>query len=88
MALPGIIYGLCALMALVCALLLLAAYSRQKYRLLLWGGLCFCGLTLSNALLVVDKIFLGPDIDLAVLRYAITLLSLLVFLYGLIWDTE
>lgn len=84
----ALIYGLCALTAFLCAVLLLGAYMRSRYRLLLWGGLCFVGLTLSNAVLVVDKLVLGPDIDLTVWRYSITLISLLIFVYGLIWDTE
>jgi hypothetical protein len=84
----AIIYALCAFMALVCAWLLLAAYARSRYRLLLWGGLCFCGMTASNALLMIDKVMLGPDTDLSLIRHVITGISLLIFLYGLIWDTE
>lgn len=84
----AVIYALCALMALVCAWLLLAAYARSRYRLLLWGGLCFCGITVSNALLMIDKVMLGPATDLSLIRHVITGISLLIFLYGLIWDTE
>ena len=84
----AVIYGLCALTACLCAGLLLAAYLRSRYRLLLWGGLCFAGLTLANAVLVVDKLVLGPEIDLTLWRYSITLLSLLIFIYGLIWDKD
>ena len=88
MTVAGIIYALCAFMALVCAVLLLTAWFRSKYRLLLWGGLCFCGMTVSNGLLVVDKLLLGPETDLSLIRHVITGVSLLIFLYGLIWDTE
>ena len=84
----AVIYALCALMALVCAWLLLAAYGRSRYRLLLWGGLCFCGITVSNALLMIDKVMLWPATDLSLIRHVITGISLLIFLYGLIWDTE
>lgn len=84
----AVIYGLCALTAFLCAWLLLAAYRRNGYRLLLWGGLCFAGLTLTNAVLIIDKIFLPTQIDLSVWRYGMTLGSLLIFIYGLIWDTE
>lgn len=83
----GIIYGLCALTAFLCAFLLLKAYRRSDNWLLLWGGLCFAGLTASNALLVIDKLVV-PDIDFATWRYAITLLSMLILLYGLIWEKE
>lgn len=84
----GLIYGLCTLLALACSVLLLTAWRRSRYRLLLWGGLFFAGVTLSNAILVVDKVFLGPEIDLAVWRYGIALIFMIVFIIGLIWDTD
>jgi hypothetical protein len=82
-----IIYGLCALTAAWCTYLLLQAYRRGKYRLLLWSGICFAGLTLNNLLLVLDKLVL-PQLDLSVSRTSIALLAMTVLLYGLIWDTE
>jgi hypothetical protein len=81
-------YGLCTLTALFCAVLLLRAYSRSRYRLLLWGGLCFLGLTLNNALLVVDKIIIGPEINLFTWRLVAGLAAMLVLLYGIIFDAE
>ena len=81
------IYGLCALTALLCTMLLLQAYARGGYRLLLWSGLCFAGLTITNLLLVVDKLLL-PQVDLLVWRNAAALVAMAVLLYGLIWDTE
>lgn len=84
----AIIYGLCAFSATLCAWMLLRAYGRNGYRLLLWGGLCFVGLTLGNALLVVDKVLTGPEVDLSLWRHWVTLISLIILLYGLIWDAE
>jgi hypothetical protein len=81
------IYGLCALTALVCTVLLLQAYRRGGYRLLLWSGLCFAGLTLNNLLLVLDKLVF-TDIDLSLWRSSISLLAMGVLLYGMIWSTE
>ncbi len=81
------IYSLSAITAFVCALLLLRAYRRGGYRLLLWSGLCFIGLTLNNLALVVDKIVL-PDVDLSVLRTSIALAAMMVLIYGLVWDAE
>ena len=81
-------YGLCTLTALFCAVLLLRAYSRSRYRLLLWGGLCFLGLTLNNALLVVDKIIIGPETNLFTWRLVAGLAAMLVLLYGIIFDAE
>jgi len=82
-----IIYSLCAATALVCAYLLLQAFGRNRYRLLLWSGLCFGGLALNNLLLVIDKLVLRES-DLSTVRAAVSLLAMLVLLYGLIWDRE
>jgi len=82
-----LVYGLCALTALMCAFLLLRAYGRQRYRLLLWSGLCFSILALNNFLLVVDKLIL-PAEDLSLLRTGTALIAMMVLLYGLIWDAE
>lgn len=81
------IYSLCTLTALICAVLLLQAYRRSHYRLLLWSGLCFVGLTLNNVMLVIDKIVF-PLVDLSVWRTLTALIAMAVLLYGLIWDSE
>jgi len=83
----AVIYGLCALTALLCAWLLLQAYRRSRYKLLLWSGLCFVGLTLNNFILIVDKLVI-PEQDLSILRSATALISLMVLIYGLVWDAE
>jgi Family of unknown function (DUF5985) len=83
----ALIYGLCALTALLCTWLLLQAYRRGRYRLLLWSGICFAGLTLNNLLLVIDKVVF-PQIDMSTPRVSVALLAMTVLLYGLIWDTE
>jgi hypothetical protein len=49
--------------------------------------LCFAGLTVNNALLVVDKIVL-PHVDLSPWRSAVALIAMCVLLYGLVWDAE
>ena len=82
-----ILNALCTLTAGLCAWLLMRAYARSRYRLLLWGGLCFAGLTLNNALLVADRLIL-PDVNLFTLRLVIALASMSVLLYGIIWDAE
>jgi hypothetical protein len=83
----AVIYTLCALAAALCTWLLLQAYRRGRYRLLLWSALCFAGLTLNNLLLVIDKILL-PQVDLSVGRTSVALLAMAILLYGLIWDNE
>jgi hypothetical protein len=82
-----IFYALCTLSALLCAVLLMRAYYRTRYKLLLWGGLCFFGLTLNNALVVVDEL-LVPHIDLFTWRLVVALASMVVLLYGMIWEAE
>ena len=81
------IYGLCALTALLCTVLLLQAYQRGGYRLLLWSGLCFAGLTLNNLLLVLDKLVFTA-VDLSLWRTSVALIAMAVLLYGMIWSTE
>jgi hypothetical protein len=83
----GIVYSLCAITALVCSYLLLQAYRRGGYRLLLWSGICFAGLTVNNLFLVFDKLVV-PDLDLSLVRTSVALVSMAILLYGLIWDTQ
>jgi hypothetical protein len=83
----GLIYALCSLTALLCAWLLLQAYKRSRYKLLLWGGLCFVGLTINNFLIIVDK-FLVPYVDLFTWRLVVAFVAMAVMLYGIIWDSE
>jgi hypothetical protein len=78
-------YAICALSALSCAVLLLKSYLRTRFRLLLWSGLCFVGLTLNNVLVMVDRVVL-PQVDLSVLRLSTTLVAVMLLLYGLILD--
>lgn len=80
-------YSLCALTALLCTVLLLSAYRRSRYRLLLWSGLCFAGLTFNNLFLVLDKVVF-PDIDFSLWRSISSLAAMTILLFGLIWETE
>lgn len=83
----AVTYSLCALAALLCTVLLLNAYRRSRYRLLLWSGLCFAGLTFNNLFLVMDKVLL-PDVDLSLWRSLSALMAMTILLFGLIWETE
>jgi hypothetical protein len=71
----------------LCALLLLRAYARVRQRLLLWSGMCFAGLTLSNALVVVD-LAVVPEFSMYAWRLAVAAVSLLLLLYGLIFESD
>ena len=82
------VYLLGMLVALACGLLLARGYRQSRHRLLLWSSICFLGLALSNALLFVDLSLLPTTIDLHLLRRTVTAVSILVLLYGLVWDSE
>lgn len=82
----ALVYVLCAFTSLLCAGLLLRSYRHSGSRLLFWSSLCFVGLALNNVLLFVDLV-LVPTMDMSVLRGTVALASLLVLLYGLIWET-
>lgn len=82
-----IIYLLCTVAAFICAFLLIRAYLRSQYRLLLWSGLCFAGLTLNNLILVLDKVIL-VGADLSAWRTSVAVIAMAVLLYGLIWEAE
>jgi len=71
----------------LCAVLLLRAYARVRKRLLLWCGLCFAGLMVANALLIVD-LFLMPAVSLYPQRLMVGAISMLAMLYGLIFESE
>lgn len=83
-----VIYSLCALASLLCTVLLLRSYFANRYRLLLWSGLCFAGLSVNNVLLVVDRLILPTTVDLTTARLVTALIALLPLLYGLIWEEE
>ena len=82
-----LIYALCALTSLACAVLLLRGYVSTRARLLLWSGLCFAGLAANNLILVVD-VRVVPTIDLSVWRTVPALAGILILLYGLVWETR
>ena len=78
-----IIYALCAVTSILCALLLLRAWAQTRARLLFWSGLCFAGLAATNVMLVLDAV-VYTDVDLVTPRLWVSLGALLLMLYGLI----
>jgi hypothetical protein len=80
-----LIYSLCALTAATVAALLLRGYFSSRYRLLLWSGMCFVGLTANNVLLLLDKVVF-TSVDLSPWRLGIALGSLVLLLCGLILE--
>lgn len=82
-----IVYVLCALTSLACALLLLRGYRQSGARLLLWSGLFFVGLFLNNVLLIVD-VRVVPQVNLAVIRLVPAVAGVFLLLYGMIWESD
>ncbi len=80
-----IVYGLCALTSILCAVLLIASWQSNRARILLWSSLCFVGLAANNVLLMVDLVFV-PDVDLARARAVTALAAVGLLVIGLIWE--
>lgn len=83
----ALVYALGTLVTLVCAALLLRAYAKARMPLLLWSGLCFALLTVSNALLFVDLV-LAAEVTLYVARLSTAALGMLLLVYGLVFESE
>jgi hypothetical protein len=81
------VYIACATTALLCAVLLVRAFLRTRTALLLWSAICFAGLAASNVLVFVDLI-LVPQIDLSLIRAALSAVSTLALAAGLMWMSE
>lgn len=62
-------------------------YFRSRRGLLLWSGLCFLGLAVSNFLLFLDLVLL-PNVDLYLWRLGTAAIAMLLLMYGLIWEGE
>lgn len=80
------LYILTAITTLICAVLLLRGYARVRRRLLLWSGLCFVWLTISNVLMIIDLMVVPQD--LYTYRLATTAVAMVLLLYGLVWESQ
>ena len=83
-----LIYVLCAMTALVCAVMLLLGSRRTGSRMLFWSGLCFAGLAFTNLVVVVDALRLFPQENFSSLRLGSALVALMLLLYGLIFEEK
>jgi hydrogenase/urease accessory protein HupE len=83
----SVVYALCALTSVLCAVLLWRAYRASRARLLLWSSLSFIGLACNNLLLFVDLVVV-PSVDLSLYRSLMAAVSVMVLLLGLIWDSN
>lgn len=84
---PAIVYSLCLLTSVVCALLLVRSYLRTRSRLLLWSALCFVLLAVNNLAVVTDMV-LFPAIDFTWARQLAALSAVGVLIYGFVWEAR
>ena len=83
-----IVYILGTLTTLLCAVLLFRGYAQSRAKLLLWSGLCFAGMTVSNILLFIDLVLLTAVTDLYLMRLGTAAVAMLLLLYGLVWESD
>lgn len=81
------VYVLCGLTSLFCAGLLVRSFRARRTRLLMWSSLCFAGLALNNALLVIDLLVV-PAVDLSAIRTSMAAVAMILLLVGLIWESR
>jgi hypothetical protein len=81
------IYLLCAATSMAAAGLLFRSWRQRGTRLLLWSCLCFTGLAINNVILLIDLLVV-PQVDLMLLRSGTALASILLLLFGLVWESR
>ena len=81
------LYALTCLTTLLCSILLLRGYFNVRRRLLLWAGLCFAGLTVSNLFVFLDLVVFLQQ-DLYTYRLGTAAVSIGLMLWGLVWDSQ
>ena len=84
---PAIVYGLCLLTSILCAVLLVRSWKATRARLLLFSAICFALLAVNNVFVVADMV-VWVDIDLTLARQFSMLGAIGVLLYGFIWEAE
>jgi hypothetical protein len=82
-----VVYALCALTSVTCAVLLVRSYRRTRLRLLLSSAFCFAMLGINNILVFLDLVVV-PETDLSPLRSLVALIGLGGLLFSLIWDAR
>lgn len=84
----AVIYSLCALTSITCLVLLWRSWRASGARLLFWSALCFAALSVNNVLLVIDRVVLPTQVDLAMWRLMWALAAVLLLIFGLVWEED
>jgi hypothetical protein len=82
-----VVYLLCAVTSLACAVLLVRAWHAARTALLLWSSVCFVGLFINNVVLFVDEVLTKDTISLLLVRDLTNLASISALVIGLIWGS-
>lgn len=82
-----VVYILCALTSVLCAVLLFRGYRATRTSLLFWSSLCFAGLAGNNILLVLDRVVF-PGVEMSLWRASMGLFAMIVLLFGLVWESR
>jgi Family of unknown function (DUF5985) len=80
-----LVYVLCAVASVFCAILLIRGYLKSRLRMALWAALCFSGLAVNNVLLFLDLV-VAPEIDLSELRGGVALIAMSLLVFGLVTE--
>ena len=81
------VYLLGTLTCLLCAIFLLRGYAQVRQKLLLWSGLCFIGLTISNLLVFLDLEVISW-MDLHIYRLSTAAIAMAFLIFGLIRESK
>lgn len=83
----ALVYILCAVTCLGCALLLWRSYRHTRTRLLFWSALCFAIMAISNIFLIFDMLVF-PDVYLLPYRSMVSLVAYVVLIVGLVFESN
>ena len=84
---PTLVYTLCFLTSVTCAILLGRTFFRSRARMLFWSAACFTLLAAVNLFVVLDLVVF-PTRDFRSARLWISLAAIAVLLFGFIWDQD
>lgn len=84
---PALVYVLCLLTSVACAVLLTRSFLRERSRHLAWIAGGFAALAANNLLLVADLVVF-PTVDLWIIRQVALAICVGVLLFGLIWEMD
>lgn len=83
----AIVFVLCGLTSVACAVLLVRGFLQTRARLLMWASLGFVAFAANNVLLVCDRLVVN-EFDLAVPRVLAALVGVTLLMFGCMIDAD